>query len=367
MSYDFISSLYTSHHLAHHDDYYYNKIIQDIEHEGVESQVYYLLKKKGILEKTPIFFQAFLKEKYDKGLFMNLFIKNQTDMVLAKFEEQGIDVIPLKGVYFAEKYFGQIGARATSDIDLLVRFQDLSQAIETVKALGFKTEEEPIPGHFHCSFSKKLPHSAVPLVVEIHWGLVKEDTSEFDINDIWRQAKTVGENKYIRELSDLHCFYLICLHGWRHNLSSLKYFIDIMQMIHGLGSELDFCELFRLAESHQTLKRITRTLSIVYEEFPHLDQVVKLPLKRKSRNRKQSNTKGLKEYIDFVDYQFFSYDTFKHSIHEICHWLIPSKFELSQELNEDTQEISLTSYVNLYKKRITGILRGLFLGKIIKK
>lgn len=360
MSYDFISSLYSSNHLAHHDDYYYNKIIQDIKHEGVESQIYYLLKEKGVFEQTPIFFQAFLKEKYDKGLFMNLFIKNQTDMVLARFEEKGIDVIPLKGVYFAEKYFGHIGARATSDIDLLVRFQDLNQTFESVKALGFKTEEEPIPGHFHCSFSKKLPYSTVPLVVELHWGLVKEDTSGFDINDIWRQSKVVGENKYIRELSHLHCFYFICLHGWRHNLSSLKYFIDIMQMIHKLGYELEYGELFRLAESHQTLKRVNRTLSIVYDEFPHLHKVVMLPLKRKKRFRKHGDTKGIKLYIDFLDYQFFSYDTIKHSLIEIYHWLFPSKFELSRELNKNVQGNSFKSYKILYKNRATGVIRGLF-------
>ncbi len=363
MSYDFITALYHSHDLAQHDDYFYSKVIRDIEHEGVESQVYFLLKQKGVLEQTPAFFQAFLKEKYDKGLFMNLFIKNQTDLVLAKFEVQGIDVIPLKGVYFAEKYFGHIGARATSDIDLLVRLQDLSEAIETVKDLGFVIEEEPIPGHFHWSFSKELPHSVVPLVVELHWGLVKEDTSEFDINDIWRQAEVVGEKNHIKELSHLHYFYIICLHGWRHNLSSLKYFIDIMQMIHKLGYALDYGELFRLAESHQTLKRLTRTLSIVYEEFPHLHQVVKLPLKRKKRFRMHSNTKRLKHYLDFLDYQFFSYDSFKHSINEICQWLFPSKFELSQELNENIQEISIKSYVFLYKKRISGIISGLFQGK----
>jgi hypothetical protein len=367
MSYDFISALYHSDDLAQHDDHYYSKIIRDIEHEGVESQVYYLLKQKGLLEQTPSFFQALLKEKYDKGLFMNLFIKNQSDTLLAQFEEQGIDVIPLKGVYFAEKYFGHLGARATSDIDLLVRLQDLSHAIETVKALGFTIEEEPIPGHFHCSFSKKLPHSIMPLVVELHWGLVKEDTSEFDINDMWRQAKATGGNKHIRELSHLHCFYMICLHGWRHNLSSLKYFIDIMQMIHKLGYELDYGELFRLAESHQTLKRLTRTLSIVYDEFPLLHQVAKLPINRKRRFRKHSNTKGIKQYMDFLDYQFLSYDTFKHSFIEICHWLFPSKFELSQELNEDEQGISFKSYIFLYKKRISGVMRGLFLGKIIKK
>ncbi|MFJ5763396.1 nucleotidyltransferase family protein [Neobacillus sp. NPDC093182] len=360
MSFDFVSALYKSQVPMPLDDHYYHNVLRDIEHDGIQSQVYFLLKQNGMLTQTPTFFQACLKENYDTGLFQNLYIKNQTDLLLKRFEEQGIDVIPLKGVYFAEKYFGHIGARATSDIDLLVRFQDLNHAIESVKALGFSVEEEPIPGHFHCSFSKRLPHSPIPLVVELHWGLVKEETSRFDINDIWNESKVIGQYSHIRDLSHIHCFYMICLHGWRHNLESLKYFIDIIQMIHQYRDVLEYEELFKMAETHQTLKRLTRTLSIVYEQFPHLDYVVKLPFKRKTLWR-HSKVKGLKQYMDFFDYQFLSYDSLKHSMIEIRHWIWPSKFELSCELGEIQQESStIKMYISLYKKRITGLVKVIF-------
>ncbi|MDQ0975390.1 hypothetical protein QFZ31_005268 [Neobacillus niacini] len=360
MSFDFVSTLYKSQAKMQLDDHYYHKVLRDIEHDGIQSQVYFLLKQNGMLTQTPNFFQAYLKEKYDKGLFQNLFIKNQTDLLLKRFEEQGINVIPLKGVYFAEKYFGHIGARATSDIDLLVRLHDVNHAIESVIALGFVVEEEPIPGHFHCSFSKRLPHSPVPLVVELHWGIVKEETSKFDINEIWNESKAIGEYSHVRELSHMHCFYMICLHGWRHNLDSLKYFIDIIQMVHHNRDELDYEELFKMAESHQTLKRLTRTLSVVYEQFPHLNKVVKLPFLRKTL-WSHRNVKGFKQYMDFFDYQFLSYDTLKHSMIEIRHWIWPSKFELSCELGELQQETSTAKlYISLYKKRILGLVKVFF-------
>ncbi|MBY0145923.1 nucleotidyltransferase family protein [Neobacillus niacini] len=360
MSFDFISALNGCKAPMQIDDYDYHKVLRDIEHDGIQSQVYFLLKQNGMLTQTPTFFQAYLKENYDKGLFQNLFIKNQTDVLLKRFEEQGIDVITLKGVYFAEKYFGHIGARATSDIDLLVRLQDLNLAIESVKALGFSVEEEPIPGHFHCSFSKRLPHSPVPLVVELHWGLVKEETSNFDMNDIWNESKAIGQYSHVRELANMHCFYMICLHGWRHNLDSLKYFIDIIQVIHQYRDELDYEELFKMAANHQTLKRLTRTLSIVYEQFPYLNDVIKLPFKRKTLWR-HNKVKGLKQYLDFFDYQFFSYDTVKHRLIEIRHWIWPSKFELSCELGENQQDgAAIIMYLSLYRKRISRLLKVIF-------
>jgi hypothetical protein len=345
--------------LPRNEDFYINAL-QVIEQDGVFSQIYYLLKQRGRLEETPSFFQNQLKEQYDKDLFQNLFIKNQTEHILRVFEDNGIDVIPLKGVYFAEKFFGHIGARATSDIDLLLKYYDLEKAIHVIQSLGFTVEEEQIPGHFHCSFSKPLPFSEVPLVVELHWSLVKNNTSKFDVNDLWEKAKPIGQFEHVYELSNNHTFYMICLHGWRHNLDSMKYFLDIIQLIEKKGEELDFEQIFVLAESHQTFKRMHRTLSIVYQEFPYLEQIKSFPLRKKKTYWEYRETKGLKRYYDFIEYQFFSYDSIKHSFVEISNWLWPSMYELSSQLDSNPKSSTFFSMLlSLYRKRITGVFNTL--------
>jgi hypothetical protein len=349
-----VKSLYDTQIPLPHDEDFYHRALQDIELDGISSQVYFLLKQQGKLDQTPSVFKQQLKESYDKGLFQNLFIKNQTDLILGKFEDLGIDVIVLKGIYFAEKYFGHIGARATSDIDLLIRYQDLKKAIDTVKSLGFTVEEEQVPGHFHCSFSKVLPHSAIPLVVEIHWSLVKESTSNFDINDLWMQSIAVGQFSHIKELSSQHTFYMICLHGWRHNLDSMKYFLDIIQVIYKNREELDYEQIFTLADCHQTLKRMIRTLSIVYQQFPFLNEVKSLPYKMKTKWEYRSVT-GFKQYADFIDYQFLSYDTVKHRLIEALNWIWPSQYEVYAQLDEHPKGYKM--YLSLYKKRVTSTIK----------
>src|SRR5207249_983418 len=152
-------------------------------------------------------------------------------------------------------------------------------------------------------------YSDLPLVVELHWSLVKENTSRFDINDFWDQAKPVAHFSHIKELSENHIFYMICLHGWRHNLDSLKYFIDIIQVIHKYRLVLDYQEIFTLAADHQTLKRMMRTLSIVYQQFPHLNNVLRFPVKKKKNLWEYRPVKGLKQYVDFLDYQFCSFES----------------------------------------------------------
>lgn len=322
----------------------YDKALIDIEKEKIAPQIYSLLKQQGRLTHTPVFFQQRLKTLYEQGLYQNLIIKYQMDRILAGLEEQGIDVIPLKGVFLAEKYFGHVGARPTGDIDILIRGKDIEKTVEIVKSLGFVMEVEVIQDHFHCSFGKNLPFSKIPLTVEIHWNIVKENTSKFNIEDLWNEAISIGTYAHVKELSPLHTFYMICLHGWRHNLDSTKYFIDIMQVLYNENSSIDYEKLFKLSDAHLTKKRLIRTLSIVYQQFPDLMEVKKLPFKRKLPFWAYKQPKGINLYIDFFDYQFLSYDSIKHCLTEFYQWVFPHKVKLPKQYDGLSIDLKTKKY-----------------------
>lgn len=313
---------------------FYDRALLGIETEKIAPQVYSLLKRQGRLSQTSLPFQQRLKELFEQGLYQNLIIKSQLDGILGRLEEHGIDVIPLKGIYFAEKYFGHVGARTTGDIDLLIRVKDIEKTIEIVKSLGFIMEVEVIADHFHHSFGKVIPFSVIPLTVEIHWNIVKENSSNINIEELWDEAVSIGHYNHIKELSPLHTFYMICLHGWRHNLDSMKYFIDIMQVMYYDHSSIDFEKLFNLSVAHLTKKRLIRTLSIVYQQFPDLMELKYLPLKRNMPFWAYKQPKGIKLYIDFFDYQFFSYDIFKHSLSEFIQWAFPYQKRSKAQIDE---------------------------------
>ncbi|MDP4083193.1 MAG: nucleotidyltransferase family protein [Bacillota bacterium] len=337
------------------EDYYHNAQIL-IENEGISSQMFYLLNNSGKLQQTPLFFQKFLKENYEKSLVQNLFIKSQLEQILRKLEENRIEVIPLKGVLFAEKYFGYYGARPTSDIDLLIRLEDLEKAIQVAEDLQFFIEEKQITDHFHCSLGKKLKGSMIPLRVEFHWNLVLEKTADLNVEPLWDQAVPLKGSLYVKELSDYHAFYMICLHGWRHNLDSLKYFIDIIQMVHLLQGKLDYDSLFKEAALHKTLNRMTRTLTIVYQRFPHLDKIKYLSYKSKNIYRQYYSDKGVKKYIDFFDYQFLSYDSLRHGLIGISQWLFPTKSELRTQFGDrSTKQMILAVTLKRIKNFIKSI------------
>ena len=318
---NFTKSLYVNVKIANEETDYKqlkDRILQD---DNIAAQLYFLTKQSGKEKELPEEFHAFLKEKYEQAFMQNFLIKTETLSILKKLDCLQIEAIPLKGTFFAEKYFGDLGARPTSDIDLLIHSEDLEKAVAAIKELGFTKEEKRIPGHFHHSFSKKLPHSQIPLTVELHWNLLIEQTATFQLAEFWRDAQSLTSFQSIKQLSVYHTFYFICLHGWRHNLDSLKYFIDIIQLIHQQLEDLDYERLLADAADHQTKKRLVRTLSIVYQQFPHLSDVKKFPYFKKNRTWQYRPKPNLKQYIDFIDYQFLSYENARHQLTELKHWL----------------------------------------------
>ncbi len=148
-------------------------------------------------------------------------------------------------------------------------------------------------------------------------------------------------------------------------MDSPKYFLDIIQMIALLKDEINYEDLVNDAKAHQTLKRIVRTISIVYQEYPFLYELKNSPqwkrkqyvLKMDSANDK---TNRFYRYVDFVDYQFFSYDSFIHSLIEILHWLFPSKSDLFVQINAEMKKSSyFISLFYLYKQRLRGIVKAM--------
>ncbi|WP_028610132.1 nucleotidyltransferase domain-containing protein [Paenibacillus harenae] len=301
--------------------------LDDIAYFRVAPQVYQLLKQQERLDSLPAAYRNRLKNKYDETVRSNLYIHYENERILQAFEASEIPVIPLKGVRFAMKYFGHIGARGTSDIDLLLKKSDMKRAEACIRQLGFTNEEKTIRAHFHRSFSKPLAGTPHSLTVELHWGLLMEGTSRYSIAPFWHEAVPLKPYKQVMELSEYHLFYMICLHGWKHGLNSPKYLIDIVQLLEVSGDRISFDRLLQDASIHRTYKRIASTLSIVYRQFPYLEARKPLKLSKRRGNwwdydtvrGKKKNT--ITRYTRFLQYQWLDFDSPSHGLAASVHYL----------------------------------------------
>ncbi|GMA61154.1 hypothetical protein GCM10025859_15940 [Alicyclobacillus fastidiosus] len=168
-----IKSLYHERTPPAMDSELFERCMEEIERFSVAAQVYQLLSETDTLGSVPAFFRNDLVQKHEKTMFQNLYIKHQQEAVFAILERANIEVIPLKGILFAERYFGHFSARGTSDVDILVAKDDVKRTVECLRSLGYHGPAPYNPIHFHCVLWKETNHRESPLNVEVHWGWSK--------------------------------------------------------------------------------------------------------------------------------------------------------------------------------------------------
>lgn len=311
----FLRSLYDNKPELPRDEEDYRWLLQEIELFGVSSQVFYLLNERGLLKQTPSFFSGSLLREYIRGLQLNLYMKSVEEKIWNALEKSCIHAIPLKGIQFADRYFGHYGARMTSDIDLYVPRVELDQAIECLKAEGYEYEVEK---DHHVRMFKG------DLVIELHWTFDKQYWSDLDPEPFWGKSESFKHYRYIRQLSDQMNFYFICLHSARHQMDSVRYLLDIVQMLHRSAKAIDFNSLFRQAKQDKTFRRLRTVLTIVYEQFPDLQQAKPLRIRflRSSWNYETIRKARLGMYdLRYFTYKFYFkhliFDSWKHVLKSV--------------------------------------------------
>lgn len=110
----------------------------------------------------------------------------QAAELLSALHEAGIGVVPLKGIWLAEKVYEDGSCRPMCDIDLLVPPDNLERAQGILEALGYVCPGKPDlkrDKHLH------YRHPDHPMVIELHWRLWKErdlpDRGNAGFPEIW--------------------------------------------------------------------------------------------------------------------------------------------------------------------------------------
>ncbi len=126
-----------------------------------------------------------------KALFLNAAglytcVAVQANELLAALHAAGVRVIPLKGVWLAERVYEDGACRPMCDIDLLVPAEELARARSAVGRLGYTTTD-----YYHREECNKHTHyrkPGAPLTLELHWRLWMPDAeaaAEPDLASIW--------------------------------------------------------------------------------------------------------------------------------------------------------------------------------------
>ncbi|MDQ1330599.1 MAG: hypothetical protein QG578_863, partial [Thermodesulfobacteriota bacterium] len=219
----------------------WSSFLEKAREEGV-SPIVFLTLPKIFTGKPPIpgYVTDELKKDYYISAKKNILTLNATGKILDVFNKAGINVIVMKGAALAETAYGNLALRPMSDVDLLVKKEDLNQINEQLKNLGYfpadrSFDDVDFNSTYLTSLDYRNPRANTPSF-HIHWHFVNSAIPNesyigpIKIGDIWHdavRANIAGTETLV--MSPHHLVIHLAEHALRvtHSLSKLIYFCDI--------------------------------------------------------------------------------------------------------------------------------------------
>jgi hypothetical protein len=186
----------------------------------------------------------------------------------------GIPVIVLKGMFLADRLYGDIGLRQVSDIDILVRDRDLSPARRILTSIGYRQAKSFSNSGFMQLMSRKHLSQFLlnGVAIELHYDL-KSNSTDCELNlaefrDRAREFVVNGTRCYVLCPQDL--LIHLCVHLSEHYTSDkfqLSRFVDIAEVINHEGHEMDWASFERACRRYRCMKEVSWIFNLLMKYF----------------------------------------------------------------------------------------------------
>jgi hypothetical protein len=186
-----------------------------------------------------------MADKFQQNLRNSIFLTGELFRILNLFDREGIAAIPFKGPTLAVSAFHNLALRSFSDLDILIRPEDVWRARDVLFRDGYTGKERLKPrlenAYLHSYDEFVLYGPGKYPLIELHWALVPPHFSvPFKTATLWERTVNVTlGNHEVPSLSPEDLFLVLCLHGSKHCWSHLGLVCDVAWLIasHGFSWE----------------------------------------------------------------------------------------------------------------------------------
>lgn len=234
----------------------WNYFITTAKKNAVFSLIYHHLKdKKGIIPKDT---KRKLQSLYIDNSSRNLLLLEELQKALSTLRIMGIPVIILKGMNLLENVYENIALRPMTDIDILIRKEDLARFDACVRKIGFSTSYNyqdyinlPQSSYLNTIVYQKEGKSCTFL--HLHWHIINSTVPLFDniieninMEKIWQEAMStkISEVETL-SLSPHHQLLYLSLHAFNHSFDRHILLCDISEVINTYIDNLDWKQLLK--------------------------------------------------------------------------------------------------------------------------
>lgn len=160
-------------------------------------------------------------------LSRNLQLLSLLERIRHAFDGAGIPWLSIKGPVFTAQFAGDLSLRASSDLDVLVRPDDVASAAARFRELGILSHRPPRPffsrlgvrGHEHRFFS-----SSPRFLVELHWNFASQCYEIVDLDAAFRRSRVarLPEGSFPSPSAEDSLLFA-ALHGFGHRWERLDH------------------------------------------------------------------------------------------------------------------------------------------------
>jgi hypothetical protein len=203
-------------------------------------------------EQVPPARLAELGRRFRANQGHNLFLTGELLRLLALFERHVFAAVAYKGPLLAAALYGDPALRQFSDLDLLVRKQDIPQIKRLLIPLGYRPQfqlnEVQERAWLERQYDYNFEHPQAPILLELHWQVVPYYFSNgFEAGQIWERLEAAElAGRRLPHLAPADLLLALCLHGTRHGWQRLGWICDVAELLAG-RPELEWSRLLALS------------------------------------------------------------------------------------------------------------------------
>jgi len=213
----------------------WERMLRLVDHHRVVPQVYGVLAALSPL--VPAQLLDALRWRYQENARKALWFTGELQRILRHLDSAGIRALPYKGPVLAKTLYGDVTQRQFSDLDILIRPEDVLKAKAALRALGhscspeLRQQEEPAYIASGCGYVFHSP--ARRNLLDLQWRIVPRFYSiDFDVAGFLDRAEEIilGDCT-LRTLHPQDLLLVLCVHAAKHVWIQLSWLCDIAQLI----------------------------------------------------------------------------------------------------------------------------------------
>ena len=202
------------------------------------------------------------------------------DEVRSRLGAHGVDVLLLKGIYFARRFYGGSQWRPQFDVDVLIRSSARRQSRRALLAAGFTRTAYDLHS---ATFTREH------LKVDVHSWLRRAPAYRIDEAAVWNSAPTVTvEGLEARTLSDEFAVVMLVLSTFEdlgQGTTRLKQLLDAYLLLRSMDPSTDWSAFFERRSRENISPIALAVLDLIVRLFRVDDEVPRLAQALEARRR----------------------------------------------------------------------------------